>query len=637
MAKAGMHDTLGGDHNWIRERDAVKMACSQSPSGTSDISFSSATMPPIPSPANRPLGRFWTAVFLAGAVIWTAATADYRFGEGDDGWQAPMVVHRKDQTLLTKDPLITEIGRYYQSGLFPLLAIVARQVGIARSYAFFFVFNRVLTIAAYYYFAWACTRRRSTAVLAAWLLTGFGYYGFGTYLSGTPMLEEKLVPRTMALPFALAGLAATVGGRPMEAGIWIVTTILLHPVTGVNTLGTFLVYGLLSIVASRRAANGDSAMPTAFHGHTTFGSLMPVQSHRHGTHAGGFHRFIAVGCILILFSGVFAWTQLRSDAPLWIDSAWRTVITPTVGAYVFIGQDTAWAPALFPTALVLGGIAILACRDPDLEKIAVKFGLAALFACVLHWVAVDRLGFHPLLEASPERTTYVIVAMAGVGLATWARSLATRSAVGMVLACGLTTAIVLRFDYRWLLVIVLAALVLSVPVRFRAISAVGVATAAACVALLAWRWQTAAEGAVYQWPQLTGISTLKALGITGDHVAQWETEQWIREHSAIEDVLWPPLKQSRGWQINSQRACLFNWSLLTYTHFSPGLARRYEESVGDARRLLEGTWEDLVVYAREHGAAWIITDDDYRIEHPDMPPADFARGPYEVRRIPTSK
>jgi hypothetical protein len=581
-------------------------------------------MPPVSTQISRPFGWFWTAVFLAGAVIWSVATADYRFGQGDDGWQAPMVLHQMNPSLLTKDPLVTEIGRYYQSGLFPLLAMVARHIGLPRSYAFCFVLNRVLTIVAYYYFALACTRRRSTAVLAAWLLTGFGYYGFGTYLSGTPLLEEKVVPRAAALPFALAGLAATVLGRPIEAGIWIIATVVLHPVTGINTLGIFLAYGLLSMVASSPAASrlaGASPLPAG------------INQHR----AHYWTRFFAVGCILVLFGGVFAWTQLRSDAPLWLDNAWRNIITDWVGKYVFIGQDTAWGTAFFPTALVLGGIAILACRDPDLEKIAVKFGLAALLACVLHWVAVDRLGFHPLLEASPERTTYVIVAMAGVGLAACLRSLATQSGMGMALACALTAAILLRLDYRWLMVIVLAGLVLSVPVRFRAIPGIGVATVAACLALFAWRGQSPAEGPAYQWPRLTGIATLKALGITGNHVAQWEMEEWIRDHSAVDDVLLPPLKQSRGWQINSQRACLFNPSLHTYTHFSPDLARRYDECTADAYRLVHGTWDELADYARKRGVAWIITNDEYRNQHPDMPPADFSRGPYEVRRMPTSK
>jgi hypothetical protein len=586
------------------------MADSQPSAGTSDIPFSSATMPSDRTSVNRALRRFCTALFLAGAVIWSLATANYRFGQGDDGWQAPMVLHQMNPSLLTKDPLVTEIARYYQSGLFPLLALAARQVGIARSYAFCFVLNRVLTIAAYYYFACACTRRPSTAVLAAWLLTGFGYYGFGTYLSGTPMLEEKLVPRTAALPFALAALAATVCGRPIEAGAWIIAVAFLHPVTGVNTLGIFLAYGLLSKVPFSRGASHPN---------------------------GAFRRFLAVGFILLLIGGVFAWTQLRTDAPLWLDNAWRAIIAGPVGPYVFIGQDTAWAPERFPTALVLGAIAILACRDPNLERIAVKFGVAALFACVLHWVAVDRLGFHPLLEASPERATFIVVAMAGVGLAAWLRSLTIQSAAGAALACIMAAAIVLRLDYHWLLVIVLAALVLSVPLRFRAISGIGVATAAACVAILTWRAEAGAEGAAYRWPSLTGLASLKALGIAGDHVAQWETEQWIREHSATEDVLWPPLKQSRGWEINSERACLFNWSLHTYTHFSPDLARRYIESVGDAQRLVAGTWEDLVAYARQRGANWIITDDYYKNEHPDLPPADFARGPYEVRRLSTSR
>jgi hypothetical protein len=589
------------------------MADSQPSAGTSDIPFSSATLPPAETSLSRPLGWFWISLLLAAAVIWSLATANYRFGQGDDGWQAPMVLHRMNPSLLTKDPLVSEIGRYYQSGLFPLLALASGQVGIARSYAWCFVLNRVLTICAYYYFARACTGRRSTAVLAAWLLTGFGYYGFGTYLSGTPMLEEKLVPRTAALPFALAALAATVCGRPIEAGAWIIAVAFLHPVTGVNTLGIFLVYGLLSKVPLSRAVSHPD---------------------------GGFRRFLAVDCILVLIGGVFAWTQLRTDAPLWLDNAWRAIIAGPVGPYVFIGQDTAWAPERFPTALVLGAIAILACRDQNLERIAVKFGVAALFACVLHWVAVDRLGFHPLLEASPERATFIVVAMAGVGLAAWLRSLAIQSAAGTALAYLMAAAIVLRLDYRWLLVIVLAALVLSLPMRFRAISAIGVATAAICIALLAWRGQGSGEGPAYRWPNVTGLTSLKALGITGDDVAQWEMEGWIREHSTTDDMLLPPFSRSilsRGWQINSERACLFNISLHTYTHFSPDLARRYVESVGDAQRLVAGTWEDLIAYARQRGACWIITDDDYKREHPDLPPADFARGPYEVRQLSASR
>jgi hypothetical protein len=395
----------------------------------------------------------------------------------------------------------------------------------------------------------------------------------------------------------------------MEAGIWILLTVLMHPVTGINTLGIFLVYGLLSTVTIGSGVSG---------------------------HERAVRRFLAVGCLLILFCGVFAWTQLRNDAPLWLDPAWRVVIAPTVGRYVFIGQDSAWSPALFPTALVIGSIAILACRDPSLETIGIKFGLAGLCACILHWVAVDRLGFHPLLEASPERATFIIVAVAGVGLAAWLRALATASGIGMSLACVMTVAIVLRLDYRWLLVIVLAALALSVPVRFRAISAIGVATAALCMSLLAWRGQGAGEGPAYRWPQLTGMASLKALGIAGNHVPQWEMEQWIRQHSEVDQVLMPPF-ESRGWEINSERACLFNMSLQTYTHFSPELARRYDGCLGDSHRLLHGTWDDLADYARQQGASWVITDDKYRRGHPDLPPADFAKGPYEARRISTNR
>src|SRR5437764_232042 len=89
-AKPGAwHSASTSYHAWIFERDAVKMAESQPQAGTSDIPFSSATMPPARSSLSLPLRRFWTALFLAGAVIWSLATVDYRFGQGDDGWQAP--------------------------------------------------------------------------------------------------------------------------------------------------------------------------------------------------------------------------------------------------------------------------------------------------------------------------------------------------------------------------------------------------------------------------------------------------------------------------------------------------------------------------------------------------------------------
>jgi hypothetical protein len=541
-----------------------------------------------------------TILLVAAAAAWSTATADYRFGIGDDGWQAPIVLHEMDPTLLRRDPLITEVSKYYQSGLFPLLAVVARRLGLAETYAVFFVLNRVLMMAAYFYLTLVCTGSRAIGVLSVFLLTGFGYYGFGTYLGGTPILEEKLVPRAFALPFALAALAAMIAGRQLESALWTLVTLILHPVTGASAIGIYLVYGVLSY----RTIN---------------------------------QRRFGIGVVLVAAAaGIGLWLVRPASGGLWIDPDWRRIIDRWVGEYVFIARDTAWRPWLFPTAIVFFGVAVACIGSRDFFSIAIKLATAAALAMATHWLGVDRLGFHPLLEACPERATYAVTALAGTALAALivkassGANAITRLPVGL-----LTAAIFLRLDYRLTALFLLASVLVMAPRPYQAVAWLGLITLG--LSLLVVK-SPSLRGDVftnpYMLPRFDGLARLGALGV--EDREQLAVENWLREHTEPDEVIMPPLGNARGWQIFSHRATLFNLTMYTYTHFSKDLAERYEAYFHQAQSLFQGSWSDLEKYAAGQGASWIITDEPYRRAHPDTPAGDFTSGPYRVIRIPSA-
>ena len=121
-----------------------------------------------------------------------------------------MVLHAIDPSLLNRDPLITEVGTHYKSAAILILAAIARRTSLPVAYLIAQFAARFLLICACFVLAKSFTGSRSAAIIAAFLFTGFGYYSLGSYLGGVPLVEEKVLPRVLGLPFALLSLAATI-------------------------------------------------------------------------------------------------------------------------------------------------------------------------------------------------------------------------------------------------------------------------------------------------------------------------------------------------------------------------------------------------------------------------------------------
>jgi hypothetical protein len=563
--------------------------------------MSSPSGPPI-AKQRRLLPQVVMAVAVVGATAWSLLTTQYQFAKGDDGWQAPMVVHLRDPALLNHDPLITEIGARYKSALFYLLAWLAGLLGLEEAYTLVFVLTRFLTLAAYYHVARVTTRSRAVGLVAVLLLTGYGYYSFGTYLGGTPLLEEKLVPRSPALPFAFMALAACIQRRHGSVAGWLTATIAIHPVTGVNVLGLYVVYTVLSVprVAWR-----------------PFMTALGV-----------------VGAIL----GVTAlWTgQLgNSSSDLFVDGEWREIVAATVGPWVFIQQDTAWALPQFPTALAVGGLSVLVAGGRWLRRVYFRLLTGAVLAGVIHFFGVDRMGLHPLLEACPERATLGVTAFAGIGLAVLiVRTFPRTSEVGRLILSLLFAAIVFRADPRGTVFLFLASLIVAAPAATRSAVIVGGLTLLGFTATLGVHPFRAGP---FQWESLNGLQGFGGLATRGSSDLDLkEAQLWIREHSDKEDTILPPLVHARGWQIYSQRSCSFNSSLHTYTHLSRDFAHRYRVLAERLQSLREGQQVDPVAlfnYAREIKARWIAVDSRDTPMGSGAPKPAFTSGLYQVYRV----
>lgn len=593
------------------------------------------------------------------AAAWGLGSSQYRFAEGDDAWQAPLVLHAMDPALLVRDPLITEVGTRYKSMLFPAVAALARFTDLPAAYAAFFVVNRILSVGAFAYLTYALTRSRRAAVLGAFLFTGFGYYSFGTYLGGTPLLEEKLVPRAFAVPAVFMALAAMVAGRHFQILAWLLVVGVVHPVTGVDLLGIYVTYTLLCYPQIAWREFGVSVL-------------------------------IAVAAAAAL---AYASGAMGQSTSLFLDKRWREIIDPTVGAYVFVLRDTAWAWRAFPMAVLVGagsslalaalrgrtchgsGVAVQGSgktlsggtlfpgggrqppedsplsggRQPPEEKWArprpallpvvyARFLVAGLLAVLMHLVAVDWLGFHPLLEACPERATIAVVAVGGVALVAFLDGLLERPGLLAKLApCLLIAAVMLRADWRVTAGLFLACLLASVADAER-LAALTAGLAALLVAVLAVSRPVSGAATAPPWSRdawawtVRGFGQLSALGIE-DH-AKMNVQLWLREHSGVDDLVLPPVRAARGWQIFSRRACPFNGSFMTYTHLTRDLALRYEQLVTTVVGIR--TWADLEADARTTDAVWIVRDRRDGLRTTGAPRPAYAEGPYEVHSLKSS-
>jgi hypothetical protein len=533
--------------------------------------------------------------------------------------QAVLVVHRMKPALLGGDPIVTEVASRYWSALFPLLAAFGRWTSLAFAYTAGFVLCRLLLLLAYHRFAWVVTRDRVTAALATFLLTGFGFYGFGFYLGGVPLLEEKLVPRAAALPFALLALAALVGRRRVQAMAWTCVAAALHPVTGAATVGVAAVYTLFEL-PSREA----------------FSSLL------------GWTALAAGLAWIALATGA-----LSHSGDATVDGAWAETVHRTVGPFVYVRQDMSWSLPLFPAALLLGAAALAAERTRTLLVLALRCSVAVALAVLLQLVAVDGLGSHVLLQANPSRASFALLACVGLALAQLLRRRiaspwpSDRAAGVVVFVC-----VMLRIDEIVTVPMALgcaalptlrslAAARLAVPRRERALGAtlavlLGVSVLSArdrmTSDLAAWK----ARG-VPAWrpghsfpPPFSGLGDLRELGVADRPAVA--VQQWVRDHSQPAEAIFPPLSRPIGWQIWSERPCVWNASLGTFTHVSRAFAKRYREAMPGLRDLPGRPWRDVVAHARAVGASVVIVDRRVNPHRDGDPYPEYALGPYVVFR-----
>jgi hypothetical protein len=127
-----------------------------------------------------------------------------------------------------------------------------------------------------------------------------------------------------------------------------------------------------------------------------------------------------------------------------------------------------------------------------------------------------------------------------------------------------------------------------------------------------------------------GLRDVWRLGI--DHNDSVDAQLWIKEHSRVDETIFPPGGTARGWQIFSERSYVFTGSLYTYTHLSKDFALRYE---GFLKRLPSGenvSWREMVQFGRQEGADWIIVDDRTCRRRQGDPTPQFSAGPYHVFR-----
>lgn len=554
----------------------------------------------------------WKVLLALGLLtLFSLLATPYRFAANDDGLQAPLVLHWLDPGLLAGDPLVTEVAGSYQSALFPILGSITIVTSLPFAYASVFILVRFLLLSAYFVFCRALTGERRASLLAVALLTGFGFYGFGTYLGGVPLLEEKLVPRAAALPFALLTLASRVRDRSAATAAFGSVTLLLHPVTGVATVGLALVYALLarSEILWRRAVVLDTTL-------------------------------------LALVGLYLSWIRPWDGVDAWrLDPTWRATIEASVGAWVFVTRDTAWSPALFPCAVALGVLALVAVPHPRVRRISLRFALATALAIALHAVAVDGAGLHALLLACPERASFVVPACTGAALGLlldrrlrepWIVSRAVAfltfvailarvdgfTTFGLVVACclvpasrglsGLPARRVLLA--RTLLVVALASPLVPVAVRL-----VGV-------------YRPSAEGGTSRLvTQLPGARNLLSLGETDP--SKRAVQEWLRTHTSPGESFLPPLGYSIGWQVHSQRPSVWSGAMLAYVHLSPQLAARYEDYVRVARPLHGASWRAVLELAAASGANWLIVDARINPRQPGDPAPLFFAGPYRVLEV----
>jgi hypothetical protein len=577
-----------------------------------------------------------TVVLLVVAAVWSIAARRYAYDDEDAACQLPMVLNIMNPTLLNRDPLVAEVAVRYQSLSFYVLAAVARFTSLPVVYAACFVIVRLATIFAFYHLAYVCTANRAAALVATFLLACCA----PRYLTMVPLLEPVLKPRGIALPFLLMTMASMVRERHEWSALWLSLTFLIHPVTGVDLTGVYFVYNILAF--------------------------------RHLDWPAFRRACLAIAC----FIGSFTALTTRFGLPaMSLTPEWRTLIDIFVpGPYVFLFPYALSTP--FWTPMIAGTIMLVIIRPRPLVSPFWRFLAAGVAGVVVHCVTSDWLGIVLLMQSVPARATVTCLVLAiiaqGVGIVfLWDRgTLLTRS-----VACLLLLDLCFGLRFRTIMMAVAIAVIyfhrkqqlpaprpvsawrnaiLPAAASFTLLAVVSVVFGPLPERLAAFRNGTSTE--------FRGLQDLAKLGMCLDRDGsdRMEVQRWIREHSDIQDLIFPPVgakskngvplfggdapghgarkilcpvdryAEGMGWQVFSERACAFHGSLRTYVHMSPSFAMRCRSFEEDLPRGPEASWKDVIQFALERGADWIVIDDRAYPRRKGDPQPVFSAGAYHV-------
>lgn len=576
---------------------------------------------PTPGGESEPAFNFAVAVLLVLLTAWSLGTTEYGMCMGDAAGQVPLALHAQNPSLLNHDPIIIHYGAQYKSVVLTSAGVLGRIIPLPVAYCALLVVSRFLLIVAYYHLAFVLTNRRTTALLAVLTLTGFGYYSLGTYLGGVPLVEAYFVPRVAALPFALMALRTMVQEKYLRTAVLLGATILGHPPTGLGAVGLYIVYALMNYRPLRRDRFGLS--------------------------------LLIIACPILVG---FFWAGQHTVGQRFIDDEWRRIIDSTCGPYIFVGQDKGWKR--FFLAVLLGGLASLTLRSPRIRRVYLTLTVGAFLAIVVHYLGVDCLGLHVLMNADPERATFAVVAVSGIVSAALIAHLLIQSSilfrtVGGLLLLGMLC----RADCRVIVVLYATAIVAAAlahrSVRQNrwavgALAALGMATVTFFVffcpvngrsipsAIRVDGAQALLEPAVLSERSKQGCfqgwEDIRQLGLR-PVALQIESAHWIRDHSKVDDVICPPMCSAGSWQLFSERACCFGPQLKAYTFVSRPCAMETRAFLSRFSWKSDSSWSEIIRFAHDEAAQWVVIDEQVNAKRPSDPEPLFASGPYRVFRI----
>ena len=555
--------------------------------------------------------------FLFGLLVvsvFSICKSGYEFGRDDDGLQSAFVTHRLEPDLFAEDILIQKVYPRYRSALFAVLTGVARLTGSTpTAYFVLFLCCRVLLIGAWFVFARSLLGDDRAAILSGLFLGTLG-----RSLGGVLDLEASLSPHVAALPFALLALGGTLARRAHLAFLALVTCLALHPVTGVNTFTLIL---LRQPLAANRLA-----WPQFFA--LSVGTL--------GTLAG-----ICIWC-----GGLTA-----ESSPLVMDVRWTQIVERTTGGFVFLVGNGAWVLTSFPGTLALAVLCLLGVQSPVVRRRVLEFAAAAFLACLVHVITVDFLRLHLMLQACPQRTTFVVTmctyAMLGKIAADTMR---TGGALGRVAALAAIVALTLRFDNRlhWLVGFALVVIQLDRHLRSKRwrIGLASAALVAGVVFGLSYPTPDTSVAAKLLAFKQTGRLTQRLLEGSGisaflvhwQHLwvppdDDWERlHRWLRLNTAPGEPIMPPINGFLARTL-CRRPVVMNARMATYTHLSRPLAIAFDNWDTQVGRLLRSmTIAERSRAAQRQGAKWFIVDAEQCSPEPGDPAPIAQQGKYLIYR-----